>query len=357
MKFVHIADVHFDRPFTVLEEKGFSEIRRLEQRNAFRKVIEYIKINNIPYLFISGDLYEIEYVKQSTIEYINKMFNEIPETKIFIVPGNHDPYIKGSPYANFTFGSNVKIFTSKLEKVECGNINIYGYGFEDFYMKSEEQIDIAVNQDKVNILLTHCALDGAKNDDTKYNPILKSKLQTLGLDYVALGHIHKPCYMDNIVYPGSLISLGFDELGPHGMIVGDIKEETKALEIEFISVDEKEFIEIEIDVTDILSKEELIEKINDEKMPEGKYIKIVLIGNRKIELNLLGILKYLTNPEIIKIKDKTKLEVNLNNLSLQNNLKGIFVKRLLKKIEEEKEDKEKLERAIEIGLSAFEVGK
>ena len=44
-----------------------------------------------------------------------------------------------------------------------------------------------------------------------------------GFDYIAMGHIHKKYYdskgKQKIVYPGSTISLGFDELGEHGMIV------------------------------------------------------------------------------------------------------------------------------------------
>ena len=85
MKFVHIADMHFDSPFTTLSDKGnLGEKRRLEQRKVFKKVIEYIKENNIKYLFISGDLYEHKYIRRTTIEYINNLFKEIPETKIFI---------------------------------------------------------------------------------------------------------------------------------------------------------------------------------------------------------------------------------------------------------------------------------
>ena len=92
MKFVHIADMHFDSPFTSLGRiEGLSDIRRLEQRKIFKKIIEYIQENNIECLFISGDLYENDYVKQSTIEYINNLFKTIPNTKIFIAPGNHDP--------------------------------------------------------------------------------------------------------------------------------------------------------------------------------------------------------------------------------------------------------------------------
>ena len=46
MKFVHIADVHLDVPFTTLEGRNLSERRRLEQREALKKVIEYIKEND-----------------------------------------------------------------------------------------------------------------------------------------------------------------------------------------------------------------------------------------------------------------------------------------------------------------------
>jgi hypothetical protein len=38
MKFVHIADMHFDTPFTLLSNKAdLGEIRRIDQRRAFKK--------------------------------------------------------------------------------------------------------------------------------------------------------------------------------------------------------------------------------------------------------------------------------------------------------------------------------
>ena len=116
MKFIHIADMHFDVPFTVLNNRNkLGEKRRLEQREALRKVINYIKENNIEYLFIAGDLYENEYIRQRTIEYINNLFKEIPNTKIYIAPGNHDPYIKSSMYNTFKWNDNVHIFNDKIE--------------------------------------------------------------------------------------------------------------------------------------------------------------------------------------------------------------------------------------------------
>ena len=75
MKFVHIADMHFDTPFITLSNKqNLCKLRRIEQRETFRKMIEYIKENEIPYLFISGDLYEHKYIRESTIEYYLKQY-------------------------------------------------------------------------------------------------------------------------------------------------------------------------------------------------------------------------------------------------------------------------------------------
>jgi len=110
MKFVHIADIHFDQSFMTLDSLAQAgEERRLDQRKAFKKVIEYIRENKIPYLWIAGDLYENETVRESTIQYIDTLFQEIPETKVYIAPGNHDPYIKNSYYETYPWSSNVII--------------------------------------------------------------------------------------------------------------------------------------------------------------------------------------------------------------------------------------------------------
>lgn len=68
MKFVHIADMHLDTPFiTLSNETDLCKLRRIEQKETLKKIIEYIRENKIPYLFISGDLYEHKYIRESTI--------------------------------------------------------------------------------------------------------------------------------------------------------------------------------------------------------------------------------------------------------------------------------------------------
>lgn len=84
MKFIHIADVHLDRPFKLIGQQG--EKRRMMQLEALRKVTNYAKENNIKYIFIAGDFYEHEYIKEGTINAVINMFKKIPNVHIFISP-------------------------------------------------------------------------------------------------------------------------------------------------------------------------------------------------------------------------------------------------------------------------------
>ena len=356
MKFVHIADMHFDSPFIALSDKGnLGEQRRIEQRKTFKKVIEYIKQNEIEYLFISGDLYEHQHIRKSTIEYINNLFKEIPETKIFISPGNHDPYLKKSYYSTFNWNENVHIFGPQIEKIELEDIHIYGYGFNDFYCSEFDIENLKIeNSEKTNILVIHGTLDGSNVEDMQYNSMSTTMLKQKGFNYIALGHIHKNNFEKNskIIYPGSTISLGFDELGEHGMVVGEINSVDNKLE--FIKLDETEFVEIELNCTEINSVEELIEKINEINIEENKLYKIILMGKRNFEINIYNLYKYYLNERIIKIKNKTKPNFNVEEIAKENTLKGLFAKEILQEIENKNYEEEIIENALEIGMEILE---
>ena len=334
MNFVSVADVHFDIPFRRISDRaGLGRERRLDQRKAFKKVIDYIKENNVEYLFIAGDLYEQDYVQEATIAYINDLFKTIENTKIYIVPGNHDPRIKNSYYETYKFNDNVKIFTDRLEIVENDDCDIYGYGFNNFEMSQNKLDDLQIkNQNKINVFLSH----GDIYNKSVYNPMNLNLLEEK-FDVINLGHIHKR----DKYYSGSLISLGFDELGEHGFIYGEA-DENKKITKHFIKADDKEFIRENFDITNILSNEELIEKLNAIETRNDLY-EIILIGERsfKIEIDL-----NLVQKSIIKIKDETKLkeEENIN----ENSLYGIFVKNLKRKLENEEIDEKQYEQIIEL---------
>lgn len=350
MRFIHIADMHLDAPFTELsKQEELGDLRRLEQRKIFSKIIDHIKTEKIEYLFISGDFYEHQYIRNTTIEYINNLFKTIPETKVFITPGNHDPLLKNSYYNNFNWNNNVYIFDEKIKTYELEDVDIYGVGFNDFYCRDSkiEEIEIK-NKNKINILIAHGELNASKTVEMPYNPLNENKLKQLGFDYIALGHIHKKEINENIVYPGSCIAFGFDELGEHGMF--DVELEKNKLNINFIKLDETEFIEKNIDISEITTEEELIEKISAEKLEQKNLYKIILVGNKNFEINKNKILKLLNKKNIIKIKDNTQIEYDLEKINKENNLRGFFIREILNMKNEENYSEEEINKAIEIGL-------
>ena len=228
------------------------------------------------------------------------------------------------------------------------DVDIYGYGFDDFYTQNSgvEKIEIE-NKDKINILVMHADLDASKNTDKPYNPVLTKDLDNLGFDYIALGHIHATNFEKNkrIIYPGSLTSLGFDELGKHGMIVGDITKDK--YDIEFVEVKENELKEININVSEFTDVEELIQKITEIVDGEQLY-KIVLCGKRKFDINVQKINDIISVKNLIKIKDETTIGYDVDKIAKENSLRGYFVRQVLEHKNEYTD--EEIEKAIEIGL-------
>ncbi len=139
------------------------------------------------------------------------------------------------------------------------------------------------------------------------------------------------------------------------MIVGDLEKDN--IKLDFIPLAEIEFKLEEIDISDIISKEELIEKIDELNFDEKELIEIILVGKRNFEINVYELYKLISNQKIIKIKNKTKINYNLEQLSNETTLKGLFAKKMLDKLKNEvitEEDKIKIEKAIEIGMEALE---
>ncbi len=357
MKFIHIADLHLDSKFDSLASRPeLCQKRRIEQRDVFTKVIEYAKNNSVDYIFISGDLYEDDLVKQSSIEYINKLFKEIPATRVFIAPGNHDPYLKGSIYDTFNFNSNVVVFNDyKLKQFETPDCYIYGAAFTNYSEDTITLDGLELSHDKPNFLVLHANLNGAKESQgNSYNPITEAELSKAGFDYVALGHIHKTNYQENkkIVYSGSMVSLGFDEPDEHGMIVGTVIDDS--ISIDFVPLDERKFIQLDLDVKDIVDVQELVQKINEvAPFDEMLMYEIYLKGKRKFDIDVRQVSSLIDNINILKIKDKTKMAYNVEEIAKENTLKGIFVQKALQKEKDGIYSKEELEKAIELGLDVM----
>jgi len=369
LKFIHFSDLHLDNSFTSIRHIQKITKRRKDLLDVFDSIIEITKREDADLLLISGDLYEHFYVKQSTIKHINDKFMEIGDKKVFIVPGNHDPYLNNSYYKNFKWNSNVYILSEERPKVELEGLNtcIYGVGFEEFYKDGNILDEInEVNDQRINILLVHGTVD--MNFTSKaYNLLSSQELSNLNMDYIALGHFHNR--IDNIgqkgmIYnPGSPEPLGFDEEGEHGIFIGTISKEL--LDIKYININRRQYKSVSLNISDINSNEQVADEIRStlEDLP---------FQNILLEVTLKGYTNGEFKPDKSKIKDlleESLFYVNIEDstvpaydyeeLKNEPGLMGLYVRKLIKRIDNAKSEKGKylLLKALYYGVEALDKGR
>ena len=90
IRFIHLSDVHLG----AVPDRGcpWSHEREEEIWETFRRVIAGIRKNPVDLLFIAGDLFHRQPLL-GQLRQVNEWFAAIPETRIFLMAGDHD-YIK-----------------------------------------------------------------------------------------------------------------------------------------------------------------------------------------------------------------------------------------------------------------------
>ena len=157
------------------------------------------------------------------------------------------------------------------------------------------------------------------------------------------GHIHEKKVDDTkIIYPGCLMSIGFDELGEHGLVLGNLEKNN--ITYEFKNMEYKHFQILEVDVTNLKSPEEILNLVE----LEDDIYRIVLIGERNIEIEKVKEILKTTGKNICEIRDLTHISYDYEKIAKEQNLKGYFTKKMLEELKEKPEQKEEILKAIEI---------
>jgi exonuclease SbcD len=160
VRFIHTSDIHLDTSFS---GSGFplrlGDRKREAIRGAFRRIIEDARLSEVHFLLIAGDLFELDRVTPDTVEFIKQQFASLGSIHVFISPGNHDPFMKGSPYREESWPSNVHIFDAEefqsVELPELG-VRITGFGFVGASLEKHHFQSLPVlPKEAFNIVLSH----------------------------------------------------------------------------------------------------------------------------------------------------------------------------------------------------------
>jgi DNA repair exonuclease SbcCD nuclease subunit len=336
---MHISDLHLDSKLNELDFNK-SGIRRSEIKKSFENAIGYAKENNADVILISGDIFDNEFVLDSTIEFVKKVLNGAKDIKIFISCGNHDPY-KSDVYKKLIGGLNDNTVVFSPDATECFELEdiklrIYGRSFA-----YSENIDPllsgfkAADDDFANIMVMHGEVTSS---ESVYNPISTRDIAESNLTYLALGHTHQFSQILKTgntfyAYPGTHEGHGFDECGKKGFIFGDVTKEN--VNLSFVPLGIREYKCIEIDISEFSVLEEITEKIK-ENINEKDLFKIVLKGYRNENITINdAVIKNELDAFFVKIYDRTKLKFDFEKIKNEKNLRGAVVKNVLNDITDE----------------------
>ena len=357
IRILHTSDFHLDSPFDSLSEKK-AAIRRAELRQLPRKIARLAVSEQVSLVLLCGDLLDSESVFKETGEELFECLRMI-SVPVFIAPGNHDYYCSKTIYASDSIPENVFIFkkntVERFDFPEKG-FRVYGAGFTDRYSPSlMDGFHVKKEPGIANIMCLHGEVDVP---ESPYNPVLKDQIRESGLDYLALGHIHKASGLKKegatyYSYPGCPEGRGFDEPGEKTVNIVDLMDEKCVLRT--ASVAARKYEQISVDITDRDPLVGIQLALPDETIRD--VFRIVLKGETEKSIPVNEIYKQISELFFeLSLEDKTVLRKDIWEKGGDNTLRGTFISKMKDRFDkaENDKDKEKIEMAVRWGLAAID---
>ncbi len=346
MKFVHCADLHLDTAFSGLGGGKSAAIRQAELRRTFLSIIELAKEADA--LFIAGDLFDQSSVEAETIETLCSGFASLGDIPVFIAAGNHDPLSEQSYYKLMSLPPNVHVFGTEPGCFSVADCDVCGISFSHSAQSESLLSSFNCPSDRPAVLVMHGDLGGAD-----YNPIDRAMVAGSGLSYLALGHIHS--YSETkigntvCVYPGCPEGRGFDELDDKGVVCGEVTED--GVTTRFVPLCKRRYRELAVDISGLFTHDEIIRTVRGKISALEDLYKIILVGETELVPDGNVIADAFSDCFFLKVYDRTKRPLNLEELAKESGVRGQFVRKMLEK--EEAGSEALYRRALEFGLLAL----
>lgn len=349
LKFIHAADLHLDSPMRGLgtTDREIAETIRDASRRAFERLIDVALEENVAFVVVAGDLFDGDWDDLATGLWTIRQLRRLEKRRIpvLISLGNHDLQNKTLP--RLTWPNNVKIFSAKKPetfvypddlprlldgakktsrgaatpvKSTVSNVSVStsaepfassgtlfdspservaltGQSFRAQFCPENlaENFPTALpNAFNVGVLHTDAGGDGAAS---RYAPTSLETLNSKRYNYWALGHVHRRQTLQTepawIGYPGVLQGRHIREPEPKGFYVVEIADGALLGEPRFVAVDSLRWFSLELDLTQVVSEEELRVRFLEAARAivgeaEGRFaaVRLSLVGRTELHREL-----------------------------------------------------------------------
>ncbi len=374
LKLLHTADLHLGSPFMNLPANVGDTLRK-EQKDILFNLIKLCREEAVDILLLAGDVFDRPHPDKEIVQLFISCMNEIPETEIFITPGNHDPYLIDSAWDSESWPAHVHVFSPECQTFvsEKNQVQIDGSAFASYLAREPlfSGIERQVPADYFRLLMWHGDLTDQKSD---YNPLSRNQSFLQDYDYVAMGHIHKEnevllsVYSSVVIrYSGCPQGRGFDELGESHFWLGElskVKEGMLAQTWKKTPVGSRPFLWLTCDLTGCVDLDGVKSKVQDTvrnaasgspdiHMYSRSLIRIVLQGRLPEDLiiDAAFIENYLLSIGCfyVQVRLETKINHDLERLADQPGFTGLLVQNYQNRLAKTKDQQQKqeLEQALE----------
>lgn len=327
MKIIHCADLHLNSKLAGLSHNK-AIARRQELTDTFRSLAAQAAENKIDAVVIAGDLFDDRFASARTKNEVADILAGCGSVHFYLLAGNHDggfdeAFVKRLP-------PNAHIFAKNgVTRFDLNEVSFFGAEGESLSPALLESIEMEPS--RFNVLVTHADL-AAKSS---YGGLDLRLLRDKPVDYVALGHIHRP-YLTragrgHAAYSGCLECRGFDEPGEHGFYL--LKTHLAADDpnrIIFVPFTRRVCYEINLDVSDAGSRTELVEKLKSalSGVRSDDMLSLTLTGEAAEGLDAeTALTPFLeSNFYAVRIKNKTKIKIEPDKYADDVSLKAEFVR-------------------------------
>lgn len=357
LKILHAADLHLDSPFEGLSE-GKAAQRRQEQRELLGKIALTAQEQEVDIVLLAGDLLDSDSAYTETAEELIKALGSI-DAPVFISPGNHDFYTERSPYARLSLPENVHIFReNRIECVELPKLNarVFGAAFTDRYSRPLlEGFSVEKQFGVTDIMCIHGEVGTASS---RYDPISESAIAASGMDYIALGHVHRESGLQKAgssfyAWPGCPEGRGFDETGDKYIYI--VSVERGNCSIKPVSIAGRRYVILPVELDGLPPLEAIKNRLDDNT--ENDLYRIILRGE-STQAPELAVLKRTLEGRFysLQLRDETSLRRDIWEKAGEDSLRGQFLMRLKKAHDSAADDaeREKIVQAVRWGLAALD---
>ena len=340
IRILHTADWHIDSPL-----RSFTEAQRRQLRASLLdvpgKIADVCLREGCDLVLLAGDVFD-GIPSRDTVNLVKKELERCG-VPVLVSPGNHDFCVPGSPWLEENWPENVFIFTGARESVTISGLNcrIYGGGFRSMDCEAMLEDFQADGEETYKIGIFH---GDPTQKNSPYNPITAAQVRSSGLQYLALGHIHKAgtfrAGATLCAWPGCPMGRGWDEVGDKGVCIVTLGE---TAQVQALSLDTVRFHTLEVDTgIDALGALEAALPA----LGSSDFYRVTLTGCTQVDVEDLQ--EKLSRFPNLELWDETEDPMAVWEDAGEDTLEGVYFRMLRNAMEEDPKNAARILLAAEI---------